>query len=171
MLQKPIQIFYGFCRSHAMTSLRVLAESDFDAVWTIFKSVFEHKYITEFHDAWDSRNPSLSVGFFDDQCVLIGFLLTKQLQDKHQQIEFIGVSPLIQKGGVGTQLLRKVLLDAKTHQYMLTLIPVNDDKIISWYKKNGFCNVGTPRISSYTGDLEQVMVYDAIQSSGKQINS
>jgi ribosomal protein S18 acetylase RimI-like enzyme len=142
-----------------MTSLRVLTESDFDAVWTIFKSVFEHKYITEFHDAWSSRNPSLSFGFFDEQCVLIGFLLTKQIQDKHQQIEFIGVSPVIQKAGVGTRLLRNVLTEAEKHQYMVTLIPVNDEKIIAWYKKHGFSNWGQPRKSTYTGDLEQVMVH------------
>lgn len=142
-----------------MTSLRVLSESDFNAVWAIFKSVFEHKYITEFHDAWDSRNPSLSFGFFDDQCVLIGFLLTKQIQDKHQQIEFIGVSPTIQKGGIGTHLLRRVLEDSKIRQYMVTLIPVNDERIIGWYKKHGFFNWGEPRISPYTGDIEQVMAY------------
>lgn len=142
-----------------MTSLRVLCESDFNDVWAIFKSVFEHKYITEFHDAWDSRNPSLSFGFFDEQCVLIGFLLTKQLQEKHQQIEFIGVSPTIQKGGVGTLLLRRVLEDSKTRQSLVTLIPVNDEKIIGWYKKHGFFNWGEPRLSSYTGEWEQVMAH------------
>lgn len=142
-----------------MTSLRLLTESDFTDVWTIFKSVFEHKYITEFHDAWDSRNPSLSFGFFDEQCVLIGFLLTKQIQDKHQQIEFIGVSPTIQKGGVGTSLLRRILDDSHKHHYMVTLIPVNDEKIIGWYKKNGFSNWGQPRLSSYTGEWEQVMAH------------
>ena len=142
-----------------MTSLRRLTESDFHDVWTIFQSVFEHKYITEFHDAWDSRNPSLSFGVFDDQCILIGFLLTKQIQENHQQIEFIGVSPLIQKGGIGTQLLRKVLITAELHKHTVTLIPVNDDKIIGWYKKHGFQSWGEPRISPYTGDVEQVMMY------------
>jgi ribosomal protein S18 acetylase RimI-like enzyme len=153
-----------------MTSLRLLTEPDFDAVWAIFKSVFEHKYITEFHVAWNSRNSDLSFGFFDEQRVLIGFLLTKTVQTNHQQIEFIGVSPLIQKGGVGTHLLRRVLTESETHRYRVTLIPVNDERIIGWYKKQGFVNWGVPRVSSYTGDLEQVMVYD-IQSSGKQINS
>ncbi len=119
-----------------MTSLRLLVEPDFDAVWTIFKSVFEHKYITEFHVAWNARNPSLSFGIFDEQRILIGFLLTKQIQNNHQQIEFIGVSPTIQKGGVGTHLLRKVLDDAMHHHYMVTLIPVNVDRFIGWYKKH-----------------------------------
>ena len=141
-----------------MTSLRLLYESDYGNVWNIFQSVFEHKYIIEFQDAWNSKNPSLSFGFFDEQCVLIGFLLTKQIQDKHQQIEFIGVSPTIQKGGVGTHLLRRVLHVAASQEHMVTLIPVNDEKIIGWYKKHGFSNWGDPRISPYTGDLEQVMV-------------
>jgi ribosomal protein S18 acetylase RimI-like enzyme len=153
-----------------MTSVRLLSEPDFDAVWTIFKSVFEHKYITEFHVAWNARNPDLSFGIFDEQRILIGFLLTKQIQDKHQQIEFIGVSPTIQKGGVGTHLLRKVLDVSHERKFKVTLIPVNDDRIVGWYKKHGFQNYGEPRISPYTGDLEQVMVYD-IQSSGRQTNS
>ena len=142
-----------------MTSLRLLKDSDFIDVWTLFQSIFEHKYITEFQDAWDSRNTSLSFGFFDDQCVLLGFLLTKQITEKHQQIEFIGVSPLIQKGGVGTHLLRSILDDSKQKSYRVTLIPVNDEKIIGWYKKQGFQNYGEPRISSYTGEWEQTMMY------------
>ena len=143
-----------------MTSLRVLTESNYTDVWDIFKSVFEHKYITEFHVAWNARNPSLSFGIFDEQRILVGFLLTKQIQNNHQQIEFIGVSPTIQKGGVGTLLLRSVLDDSKRQRYMVTLIPVNDERIIGWYKKHGFRNHGDPRISSYTGEWEQVMVYD-----------
>jgi ribosomal protein S18 acetylase RimI-like enzyme len=142
-----------------MTSLRVLSETDFNDVWTIFKSVFEHKYITEFKDAWSSRNPRLSFGIFDEQRILIGFLLTKEIRNNHQQIEFIGVSPWVQKGGVGTLLLRKILDDSHKQQYAVTLIPVNNEKIISWYKKHGFLNYGEPRISPYTGDLEQVMLY------------
>ena len=153
-----------------MTSLRVLSESDFHAVWDIFHSVFEHKYIREFEDVWATRNPSLSFGLFDDQRVLRGFLLTKQVTQTHLQIEFIGVSPTLQKAGAGTHLLRRILDDSLQHHYMVTLIPVNDERIIGWYKKHGFESWGEPRISPYTGDLEQTMVY-AIQSSGKQTNS
>ena len=154
-----------------MTFLRILSVHDYEDVWTIFHSVFEHKYIQEFQDVWDSRNPRLSFGLFDEQRILIGFLLTKQIHQAHQQIEFIGVSPWIQKGGVGTLLLRKVLNDAQHHQYMVSLIPVNDERIIGWYKKHGFQNYGEPRLSKYTGELEQMMVYDVSQSSGKQIYS
>lgn len=155
-----------------MTSLRILRDTDFEDVWTIFKSVFEHKYITEFHDAWNTRNPNLSVGVFDEQCILVGFLLTKQLREKHQQIEFIGVSPFVQKGGVGTHLLRKILSEASLQGFVVTLIPVNDTKIISWYKKHGFRIHGDPKLSSYTGDVEQTMIYDlAIQTSGAHTHS
>jgi ribosomal protein S18 acetylase RimI-like enzyme len=143
-----------------MTSLRLLTESDFHDVWTIFHSVFEHKYIREFQDVWTSRNSSLSFGLFDEQRILIGFLLTKQITEKHQQIEFIGVAPTIQKGGIGSRLLRFILDHSSQANYMVTLIPVNDDRIIGWYKKHGFRNYGDPRISSYTGELEQVMVYN-----------
>ena len=143
-----------------MTSLRLLTESDFADVWAIFKNVFEHKYITEFQDVWKSRNPKLSFGIVDEQRILIGFLLTKEIQNDHYQIEFIGVSPHIQKGGIGSTLLRKVLTMATSHDWKVTLIPVNDDRIIGWYKKHGFQNYGSPRVSPYTGDLEQVMIYN-----------
>ncbi len=142
-----------------MTSVRLLTESDFNPVWTIFKNVFEHKYITEFQDVWKARDPNLSFGIVDEQRILVGFLLTKEIQNNHYQIEFIGVSPQIQKGGIGTLLLRKVLSIADSQQWKVTLIPVNDERIIGWYKKHGFSNWGEPRISSYTGDLEQVMIY------------
>lgn len=142
-----------------MTSLRILLETDYNDVWTIFHNVFEHKYIKEFHVAWESRNPELSFGLFDEQRILIGFLLTKQIQQNHQQIEFIGVSPRVQKGGIGTHLLRAILDKSKTNHYMVTLIPVNDDRIIGWYKKHGFIFWGEPKISSFTGDLEQTMLY------------
>lgn len=153
-----------------MPFLQVLNEADYPAVWQIFHEVFEHKYITEFHVAWSARNKDLSFGLFDEQRILVGFLLTKQMTEKHQQIEFIGVSPRIQKGGIGTHLLRKILEDSKESRYMVTLIPVNDERIIGWYKKHGFENYGEPRTSPYTGDLEQVMIY-TIQSSGRQTNS
>lgn len=140
-----------------MTRLEVLEEAHYQAVWTIFHDAFEHKYITEFQDVWNQRNKELSFGIFDDQRILIGFLLTKQIQEKHQQIEFIGVSPHVQKGGVGTRLLRSILDVCKPRQHLVTLVPVNDEKIIGWYKKHGFQPFGSPRVSPYTGDVEQVM--------------
>jgi len=148
-----------------MTSLRVLVDSDFQSVWTIFHSVFEHKYIREFQDVWKARNPPLSFGLFDDQQILVGFLLTKQLTETHQQVEFIGVSPTIQKGGVGTRLLRCLLDDSLQRSYTVTLIPVNDERIIGWYTKLGFQAYGKPRLSPYTGEMEQTMRYTHIQSS------
>lgn len=140
-----------------MPQLRILTDDDFSEVWNIFQSVFEHKYITEFQDSWNSRDKGLSYGVFDEQRILIGFLLTKQIQDQHQHIEFIGVHPIIQKGGVGSLLLRTVINYCQNHKIQLTLIPVNDEKIINWYKKNGFQPYGEPRTSPYTGDLEQTM--------------
>lgn len=140
-----------------MARLEVLEERDYDAVWRIFHEAFEHKYITEFQDVWNQRHVELSFGIFDEQRILIGFLLTKQLHDTHLQIEFIGVSPTVQKGGVGTRLLRKILDVCKPRRYRVTLVPVNDEKIIGWYKKHGFQPFGNLTVSPYTGDLEQVM--------------
>jgi ribosomal protein S18 acetylase RimI-like enzyme len=140
-----------------MARLELLAEGDYAAVWKIFHDAFEHKYIQEFQDVWNARNIQLSFGIFDDQRILLGFLLTKQIQDKHQQIEFLGVSPKVQKGGVGTRLLRSLLDMCKPRDQLVTLVPVNDEAIIGWYKKHGFQPYGPPRISPYTGEIEQTM--------------
>jgi len=142
-----------------MSTIKILNESHYPMVWAIFHGVFEHKYITEFLDVWNARNKDLSIGVFDDQQILLGFLLTKQVQNSHQQIEFIGVNPTVQKGGVGTSLLRFIVDYCQQNGLTVTLIPVNDDKIIGWYKKNGFREYGAPVISKYTGDLEQTMIY------------
>ena len=142
-----------------MLSISLLCDTHYNDVWNIFHSVFEHKYIREFQDSWNSRDKGLSYGVFDEQRILVGFLLTKQIKDQHQHIEFIGVHPIVQQGGVGSLLLRTVVNYCQNNKIQLTLIPVNNEKIIQWYKKNGFQPYGEPRISPYTGDLEQTMIF------------
>ena len=79
-----------------------LSEEHFDAVWTIFTSVFPAKYGEEFFDAWAGRNPTLSYGVFDTSNLLRGFIITMQKDARTQHIEFLGIDPTCQKGGIGT---------------------------------------------------------------------
>jgi len=140
-------------------TLRVLSSADYEAVSAVFKAVFPAKYNLEFHDAWESRNIHLTYGAFTSEEELAGFLLTKQTAANQQQIEFLGVNPNCQKGGIGTILLEMILDYCQKTKSRATLIPVNEHRIIQWYKKHGFKEYGHPRISEYTGDLEQTMIY------------
>jgi ribosomal protein S18 acetylase RimI-like enzyme len=136
-----------------------LSEEHFDAVWTIFTAVFPAKYGEEFIDAWTGRNLNLSYGVLDTSNILRGFILTKQKDARTQHIEFLGVDPTCQKGGIGTILLTRVLDTCLRTHYRITLVPVNDNRVINWYRKYGFVAVGRPLPSPYTGDMEQVMEY------------
>ena len=144
--------------------IRMLTPGDYDALWSLFLVVFPVKYKNEFLDAWLARNPLLSLGAFGDDGTLHGFVITSQKDEagSHEaphHIEFLGVRPTCQKGGFGTVLLGKVLdVCRKTHS-RATLVPVNDPRIISWYKKHGFQDFGEPKVSPYTGDLEQTMLF------------
>lgn len=136
-----------------------LLQEHFDAVWNIFTTVFPAKYGEEFFDAWSDRNTGLSYGVFDSTKTLRGFVITKQKDAKTQHIEFLGVNPTCQKGGIGTILLTRVLDTCLRLDYRITLVPVNELRVINWYKKYGFVTVGQPFLSPYTGDVEQIMEY------------
>jgi ribosomal protein S18 acetylase RimI-like enzyme len=140
-------------------AIHFLQEGHFDAVWTIFTSVFPEKYGEEFVDAWIQRTPSISFGVFDIDTTLRGFVLTNQNNIKTQHIEFLGVDPTCQKGGIGTILLTRVLDTCLRRNLRITLVPIDDPRVINWYKKYGFVAIGQPFLSSYTGDLEQRMEY------------
>lgn len=143
-------------------AIHFLQEGHFDAVWTIFAAVFPTKYGEEFADAWLGRNPSISFGVFDKENTLRGFVLTNQKDTRTQHIEFLGVDPTCQKGGIGTILLTRVLDTCLRQTQRITLVPIDDPRVINWYKKQGFIVVGQPFLSSYTGDLEQVMEYSHV---------
>jgi GNAT superfamily N-acetyltransferase len=141
------------------TFVRTLTNDDFEPVYDIFLSVFPSKYVNEFEDAWNTRNTRLTFGAFSADEGLIGFVLTAQKDYGEQRVEFLAVHPRVQKGGVGTLLLQKILDYCLRTKSRASLIPVNDPRIIHWYKKHGFKDVGDPFISKYTGDLEQVMEF------------
>ena len=144
---------------HPDVSLRILSSEDYTSVSNVFAAAFPAKYNLEFHDAWVSRNKELTYGAFTSKGELAGFLLTKQTAPNQQQIEFLGVNPNCQKGGIGTILLQMILDYCQKTKSRATLIPVNEHRIIQWYKKHGFKEYGAPRVSDYTGDIEQTMLY------------
>ena len=148
-----------------------LREEHFDLVWDIFTAVFPAKYGNEFMDAWMDRNRNLSYGMFGSDGSLHGFLIATQTLSHTQKIEFLGVNPSCQKGGIGTQLLKLILDYCLRTNSRATLIPVNDPRIIHWYNKHGFVNYGQPFVSSYTGDIEQLMVFNHSALAGPPLGN
>ena len=139
-------------------SIRKLGESDFGTAEGIFAATFPTKYHLEFLDAWKLRDSHLSLGAFAEEGRLVGFALVC-FKDGGYRVEFLGVDPGCQKGGFGTILLRHFLELCKSKNSRATLIPVNDQRIIQWYKKHGFQEKGEPFVSPYTGDIEQIMEF------------
>jgi GNAT superfamily N-acetyltransferase len=135
---------------------RPLLADDYEGVMRLFTIVFPIKYKNEFLDCWLQRIPELSLGAFDDGGGLCGFVVSCPRGDG-VRIEFLGVDPTAQKGGIGTGLLSTVLDFCRHTQTRVTLIPINEPRVIRWYKRHGFSDCGSPQISPYTGDLEQVM--------------
>jgi predicted acetyltransferase len=117
--------------------------------------VFPIQYKNEFLDAWLARNELLTLGAFSKEDRLIGFVIVS-LKSDHTLIEFLGVDPSYQKAGLGTTLLSHILRNSNSR---VMLIPVNEPRVICWYKKHGFEPCGAPRISPYTGEIEQTMVF------------
>jgi ribosomal protein S18 acetylase RimI-like enzyme len=109
--------------------MRILEESDFTETLRIFSEVFEEEELDVFLSSWIERRREVSYGIFTGES-MEGFTLVR-----NQHIEFIGVDPKAQGKGLGTHLLHKVMEDLEGD---ITLIPLNDEKIIHWYKKNGF---------------------------------
>ena len=146
-------------------TIRPLEGSDFDALIELFKVVFPIENKNEFLDAWLARNQRHSCGAFvpgagpGGQTKLLAFVICTQKDDGLLHIEFLGVSPYCQGSGLGTVLLGKVLEFCRKTNSRATLIPVNDHRIISWYKRHGFRDHGAPRVSPYTGAMEQVMLF------------
>jgi ribosomal protein S18 acetylase RimI-like enzyme len=148
--------------SEPKMTYRPLTSFDFVAASAIFDAVFPAKYHLEFLDAWKLRDSNLSLGAFAEEGrgSLCGFILVG-LKEGGYHIDFLGVDPTAQKGGLGTVLLRRILDVCIQRRSRATLIPVNDQRIIQWYKKHGFIEKGDPVISPYTGDIEQVMEWSS----------
>jgi N-acetylglutamate synthase-like GNAT family acetyltransferase len=134
---------------------KILTLQDYGKVVDVFQSIFPEIYRKEFDMVWMLRHTELSLGMFDKN-VLKGFILCRQLEEGHLRIEFLGVNPKVQKEGIGTMLLKHVLQFAT--DYRISLIPVEDSRIIKWYQKFGFCLTGNTQVNPFTGELEEIMI-------------
>ena len=116
--------------------MRPLEERNFDTVHRIFKQVFDRtKWEEDFHESWDKRDKPNSIGAYTEDDTLLAYaIVTTKPNLNGIFLEFLAVNPEFQGGGVGTILLLTLLQRHPTIQ----LVPVNNDKLIHWYKKHGF---------------------------------
>jgi ribosomal protein S18 acetylase RimI-like enzyme len=116
--------------------LKPLQESDYDTVHRIFKQVFDRtKWEEDFFTAWRKRNVEGSLGAYSEDGRLLAYAITTtRTNDSYWFLEFLAADPTIHGKGVGTALLQSLLHKNSKIQ----LVPVNNDKLIHWYKKHGF---------------------------------
>ena len=135
---------------------KILTLQDYGKVAEVFSKIFPEKYKSELEGVWLERYTSLSVGVWDKH-TLKGFVLCRLIEEGHLRIEFLGVNPKVQKEGIGTMLLKHVLQFAAEFKD-ITLIPVEDSRIIKWYQKYGFSLTGETHWNPFTQQEEGVMI-------------
>ena len=136
---------------------KILTLQDYGKVATLFNEIFPEKYKEEFDMCWMYRMTSMSLGVWDTTGTMLkGFVVCRQIEDGHLRIEFLGVNPLYQKDGIGTLLLKHVLQSCGDKE--LSLIPVDNLRIINWYQKHGFSFTGKIQINTFTGEEEKLML-------------
>jgi GNAT superfamily N-acetyltransferase len=108
--------------------LRSLKQTDYANVKHLYHDIFDMSEDPNFVKAWRQRDPDLSIGCFD-RGVLVGAAIVG-----NRFLHYIFVNAEYQKEGVGSRLLRAVLLSSPN----IHLTPVPDPKIQAWYIKHGF---------------------------------
>jgi ribosomal protein S18 acetylase RimI-like enzyme len=136
-----------------------LTEEEYERAYEIFSGLFEtDKWKDDFETVWRNRLDS-SIGLFvatgnktgtegannNSYCtafgssskstkLLIGFSLFERKPNGVVYLEYLAIASEYQNLRLGSFLLEKSLQLYPT----LSLVPLNDDKIINWYKKHGF---------------------------------
>jgi ribosomal protein S18 acetylase RimI-like enzyme len=130
-----------------------LTEEYYGRAYEIFSGLFEtDKWKDDFETVWRNRLDS-SIGLFvgveganNNSCstaeygrttnnkLLIGFSLFERKPNGAVYLEYLAIASEYQNLRLGSFLLQKSLELYPT----LSLVPLNDAKIINWYKKHGF---------------------------------
>lgn len=108
--------------------IRVLRDTDYMVVKTLFQRNFYTSEDLPFKEAWRNRTPDLSFGLWMEGC-LIGMAVVRDTK-----LEYICIDPSQQGGGWGSLLLRHVISVCPT----LYLNPADDPALCRWYERHGF---------------------------------
>lgn len=113
--------------------IRPLLPNEKEIVFSLFKSIFDSSEEPYFDPSWKQRSPS-SVGLFSRRGEMRGFALVVG-----NEIRYIGIAKRYQGRGYGSNLLHEAV-QRTLHGVIRSvfLVPVDDAKVIGWYKKRGF---------------------------------
>ncbi len=117
---------------------RPLIKQDYKDICRIFLATFPSIDDDDFCAAWLNRCEESSTVLFardKDKDKLIGFgLVCPSTSVASKKLWFLAVDAAHRSGGSGSILLKTIMATSPS----LCLAPVNDEKIIAWYQKNGF---------------------------------
>jgi len=105
-----------------------LKQTDYAVTKQLFNDVFVADEMPNFINAWISRTPDASMGYW-----VHGTLVGAAIVSKHR-LHFIFIHPEHRSGGTGTQLLQSVLQVCPN----LHLTPVDTPYVLRWYEAQGF---------------------------------
>lgn len=106
----------------------------------LFDDVFDASERPKFMNAWRQRDLTASLGLFHSD-YLVGFTLAETINGT-TKLHYVCVAPDYQGRGLGSRLL-KATIDAtvenpQSNSKTLWLNPVDDAKLLAWYKAFGF---------------------------------
>lgn len=113
-----------------MVVIRKLRHEDYHVVRSLFNDVFDMSEDAGFVKAWKERASDRTVGCWYHGGSVVGAAIVTNAN----LLAYIFVHPSFQNMGMGSLMLRHVLSVSKT----LHLVPVDDEKIITWYRRFGF---------------------------------
>ncbi len=119
-----------------MPSIRSLNVSDSRSVRDIFYEIFDECEDSRYAQAWRNRSTEYSLGYFLNGH-LIGFALVEMTRHGYY-LNYIAVHETYQGMSIGSKLLSNLLKRLEKNRLSLSLIPVDNEKTIQWYKDRGF---------------------------------
>ena len=114
--------------------IRPLTCLDVRSAFDIFRETFHFEEHKEFNPIWRDRTKEESVGVFNDDGDLLGFIL---IFENQRCLKYIAVHPQFQKFGIGSMLLNYALKRCVLRGVSLNLLPANDT-VKTWYERQGF---------------------------------
>ena len=108
--------------------IRVLCDTDYMVVKTLFSRNFHISEAPYFKEAWRNRTHDKSFGLWMEGCI-IGLAIVCDTK-----LEYICIEPSQQGSGWGSFLIQHVLSVCPT----LYLNPVDDPVLCRWYERHGF---------------------------------
>ncbi len=128
----------GFVAIKEPLCTRPVDPADYKEISRIYCATFPEMDDKDFATAWFDRCPQSSIALFQGKTEkLIGFGLVTDSTcaiAAEKKLWFLAVDASFRSGGSGSYLLKAIMATTPS----LCLAPVNDEKIIAWYQKNGF---------------------------------